>query len=79
MKPNRSPAIRRHVGRRIAEERGNRGWTQEKFAERIDVTSRYIQSVEGGRENLTLDTLVKMANALRVRVDALLVGHPPGD
>jgi transcriptional regulator with XRE-family HTH domain len=59
------------VGARIAELRVSRGWTQEQFAERLGVATRYVQSVEGGDENLTIETMAKLANNLRVRVATL--------
>jgi transcriptional regulator with XRE-family HTH domain len=41
----------------------------------MDVTARYLQSVEGGRENLTVESLVAIANALKAPVPALF--EPP--
>jgi transcriptional regulator with XRE-family HTH domain len=60
------------VGRRIAESRIARGWTQEQFAERLDVGAKYIQAVERGLENLTLRTLAKIASELGVSIASLL-------
>lgn len=59
------------VGRRIAELRRELAWTQEQFAERLGVLTQYVQRVERGRENLTVQSLVKVANALGVTVAAL--------
>lgn len=58
--------LQEHVGRRIAELRASAGFTQEQLAERASVTTRYLQSVEGGRENLTLETIAKLATVLKV-------------
>ena len=63
--------IIKNVGRRVAELRTERDWTQEMLAERLDVSLKYVQSVEAGRENLTLQSLVKLANQLRSDVIAL--------
>lgn len=57
----------RHVGRRIAELRIKDNLTQAQFAEKAEISLRYLQSVESG-QNLTLDSLVKFANLLRVPV-----------
>lgn len=74
--PARSPAILlRDVGRRVAELRAVRGWTQEVFAERADVSVGYVRQVEGGRENLTLSSIAKLAGLLGVEAMDLLV--PP--
>lgn len=66
-------AIVRRVGHRIAELRAARGWTQEAFAERLGVSPQYIRAVERGSENLTLGTLVALADELHVHPSALLV------
>jgi len=63
------------IGRRVAELRASRELTQEQLAERAEVSARYIQRVEAGTENLTVTTLIKMSNALRVPLADLLV--PP--
>ena len=63
--------VLKDVGRRIAEYRAARGMTQERLAESIGVSVRYIQSVEAGTENLTVRSLVVYANVFRVRVGDL--------
>lgn len=64
--------IKRAVGRRVAELRKSRELTQQSLAERIgDVTPQYVGLVEQGRQNLTIETLTKVANALDVEVRAL--------
>jgi ribosome-binding protein aMBF1 (putative translation factor) len=52
------------VGRRIAELRGDR--TQQELAERLDCDVRDLQRIEAGARNVTIKTLVDIANALRV-------------
>lgn len=73
--PTRADRVRRDLGRRVAELRRTRDLTQEDLAEKLEVTPRYLQSIEAGRENLGLDSLVKLATALRVRVAELFT--PP--
>jgi transcriptional regulator with XRE-family HTH domain len=63
--------VKAAVGRRIAEFRAARGWTQEALAERANCSVKYVQSVERGDENLGLTSLVKFAGLLRVRVAEL--------
>jgi transcriptional regulator with XRE-family HTH domain len=61
--------ILKDIGRRIAEVRISRGLTQEQFAERVlGVSLKYCQAVEAGRENLTVASLVRLANKVRVPV-----------
>lgn len=67
MKQVDSKRLQAEVGRRIAELRQGRGLTQEQLAEQASVTTRYVQSVEGGSENLTLETIAKLATILEAR------------
>lgn len=61
----------RSVGRRVAELREARDVTQQQLADSLDVTMRYVQSVEGGEQNLTLRSLANLAAVLRAPVAAL--------
>lgn len=50
--------------------------TQERFAEEVlGMSLKYLQAVEAGRENLSVISLVKLANLVRVRVSDLF--NPP--
>jgi len=60
------------LGKRLREERQKLYLTQEKLAERVDVSDAYIGQIERAERNLSLDTLVKLANELGVTVDYLL-------
>lgn len=60
------------VGRRVAEVRRAKGWTQERMAERLDCSVQWLSRVEGGGENMTIDTLVTLANVLGIGVVELL-------
>ena len=64
--------LKREVGRRISDLRHARSWTQEELAERADLSTRYVQLIERGQQNLTIETLAKMARTLSVSVDELL-------
>jgi transcriptional regulator with XRE-family HTH domain len=56
----------------VAEIRIARGMTQEQFAEQVlRVSLKYCQAVEGGRENLTVMSLVRLANKIHVPVARL--------
>jgi transcriptional regulator with XRE-family HTH domain len=65
----------RAVGRRIGELRGARGWTQEQFSERYGVSTKYVQALEQGRQNLTLGSMARIARILGVPIGDLL--HAP--
>ncbi|MBK8170543.1 MAG: helix-turn-helix transcriptional regulator [Sandaracinaceae bacterium] len=62
----------RNIGRRVAEHRRAHEWTQAALAERLGVTSEYLQRIEAGRENLSIRSLVEIANGLGDRIAALL-------
>lgn len=63
------------MGARVAELRRARGFTQDAFAGRLGVAVKYYQRIEGGRQNLTLKTLDRLAAALDLSVGELL--EPP--
>jgi transcriptional regulator with XRE-family HTH domain len=54
------------VGRRVAELRRARGLTQEQFAERLGIAANALQRIELGMQNLTIRSLVRLANGLGV-------------
>ena len=61
----------KNVGRRVAELRAKAGLTQEQQAERLGFTLKYLQRIEGGGENLTVRSLVKIASAFGVPASEL--------
>lgn len=60
------------LGTRIRQERQRLNLTQEKLAERVDLSHAYIGQIERGERSLSLETLVKLANELGSTVDYLL-------
>ncbi len=60
------------IGRRIRNERTKQGISQERFAEKSDLSVTHISHIETGNTKLSLPTLVKIANALAVSADELL-------
>ena len=54
----------KQLGHRVAELRIARGLTQEAFAEILGKDLRYVQAIEGGRQNITIRTAVLVARAL---------------
>ena len=60
------------LARRVRELRTNRGWTQEQLAEATRVTRICIVAVEGGKQNVSMDILIRLANALSVTPEILL-------
>jgi len=60
------------LARRVRHLRTQRGWTQEHLAAVTHVTRACINAVEGGKQNVSLDVLVRIANALEVTPEKLL-------
>jgi transcriptional regulator with XRE-family HTH domain len=56
--------IIKDVGRRVAECRIGLGMTQDQLAEKLQMDTNNLQRVELGMQNLTLRTVVRLANAL---------------
>jgi len=61
----------KNVGRRIAELRKERGMTQEEFSVILGTSFQWVSQLESGR-NMTLHSLARVANALRVSLQDLL-------
>ncbi|HEY1957576.1 MAG TPA: helix-turn-helix transcriptional regulator [Polyangiaceae bacterium] len=60
----------RNIGRRIAELREERSLTQEQLSVLLASSSQWISQIEAGR-NMTVHSLVRVAEALRVPVQQL--------
>lgn len=60
------------MGKRIKEERLKNNLTQEQLAEAINVTGVYISHIESGSTKPSLETLIKISNALKITPDFLL-------
>ena len=65
----------KNVGRRCAELRSDRDWTQEQAAERLHLDVKTLQKIEAGTVNATLRTIARLAKGLGVRARALF--DPP--
>jgi len=61
--------IKQMIGTRIKDIRIQKGLTQEQLAEKTDINSKYLSSIERGKENPTLNTLIKVAKALDASFD----------
>lgn len=68
-KDARADELIRNVGRRIAELRRERDWTQAEAAEKLRIEEQSLQRFERGA-NLTLKTLAKLARVFEVPIQA---------
>jgi len=65
--------IRLKIGRRIKELRKMCEYTQDKLSEVADIDYKYLQRIEGKNPPaLKIDTIGKLAKALRVKPSELL-------
>lgn len=60
-----------NLGEKIRNTRLKCGLTQDKLAEMVDISTNFMSLIENGR-NMSVETLVKIADALGVTVDFLL-------
>jgi len=58
--------MRKLVGRNVKRFRQEKGWTQEKFAEKSGFPQQYISGLERGQRNPTIVTVYELAQALGV-------------
>ena len=63
------------LGRNVLELREGAGMSQEKLAELASVSRGYLSRIEGGRVNVTLSTIVRIANVFNVEVVDLLIRY----
>ena len=64
------------LGERVRELRRKRGWTQQELAEKAQLDRTYVVAVELGKSNLTVGALAKLAEALEVSLEFLLLEVP---
>jgi transcriptional regulator with XRE-family HTH domain len=64
------------LGQRLKHLRRVRGYTQEQLAERIEISPKYLSSIERGAENPTLNLLSRLAQGLQVDLYELFQGEP---
>ena len=59
-------------GKQLQRYRERAGYSQESLAEQIECSTIFISYIERGEKSPSLDTLIKLANALNISVDILL-------
>lgn len=67
------------IGRRVCDFRRMHEMTQENLAEKAGLSVPYVSHIERGARKASISTLIKIAGALDVTVDALLLGWQPNE
>lgn len=62
---------RQLIGKRIKSLREAAKMSQEKLAEKVGISHKYLSSIERGKENPTLETFIRLAEALNVETSEL--------
>ena len=71
--PSTTPAtVLRSIAANLRGRRRELGLTQDDLIERTHLDRRHLQRIERGTENITIETLVALANALEVAPAKLL-------
>lgn len=59
------------LGQHLKQLRENKGYSQEKFAEKVDLDRTYISGLERGLRNPSFLILKKLANSLEINISEL--------
>ena len=57
------------LGQRIREKRKEKGWTIEQFAERVDLSAKYVGDLERGVKIPKLETFIRIVEEKDVSAD----------
>lgn len=63
--------VKKLIGQRIRDLRKGRGLSQDKLAELSHINPKHLSSIEGGKENVTIELLAKVAHGLNVQIREL--------
>lgn len=66
--------VQKKLGRKIAELRKRRGFSQEGFAHECGFHRSYMGAVERGEKNITIQMVSKIAKTLKISLSELLKG-----
>lgn len=66
--------VKSEFGSRVRDLRKLNGYSQEKFALKIDMDRTYLASVETGKRNISLENISKIAKGLNVTLEELFKG-----
>ena len=59
------------IGKNIQAIRKSNGYTQEKLAEKIEISVRYVSDIEQDRAKPSYEVLIKMCNLFKISLDQI--------
>ncbi len=59
------------IGKNLKQIRKSNGYTQEKLAEKIEVSVRYVSDIEQDRAKPSYEVLIKICNVFQVTLDQI--------
>lgn len=62
------------IGQRIKKARKQKGFTQERLGEKLDVSTVYISQIENGKTKINLEMLIRIANILNINPGFFITG-----
>ena len=65
-------SIYKIIGKNIQNARKENGWSQEKFAEKMNVSWSYVAKIESGVLNISIGKLIDFAGILKVDLQNIL-------
>lgn len=68
----------RVIGGRIRELREVQNYTREAFAEKVDISAKFLYEIETGKKGFSADTLCRISKALSVSCDYIMLGEDAG-
>lgn len=64
------------IGEKVKKKRIERKMTQENLAEKSGLSVGYISNIETAKKKVSLNTILKICNALDTSLNSLLFGNP---
>jgi transcriptional regulator with XRE-family HTH domain len=64
--------VQRQFGKRLAELRKAKGWSQEKLSLEAEIARSYLGGVERGQRNIALVNICKLAKTLGIKPSELM-------
>ena len=64
-----------YVGERIRELREIQNYTREAFAEKVEISAKFLYEIETGKKGFSADTLSRISKALSVSCDYIMFGE----